>query len=227
MQKGILLIIRIWLYMAKCTKQICMKKLMLGLIALVMSLSSFKGMAQEAEIDFQKAKHETTFGFMTLNGFTSVFRENSAAIFDRNEHFKFFQEVSKNMNYSIVDDGENSGEIKIVNTNDENEFIMLKKISSDASTTKYKVSYSANKKDLINIEEPMILSLNQSNVTVSEWVWWVVSGAVAIVKYCTDDSNLTDACTTAINACTKAGGLPSVKIDKGWFSSSCSVTCTK
>jgi len=204
-----------------------MKKVILGIFALVFCLSSFKGMAQEVQVDFKKAKQETQFGFMMLNGFTSVFQGNSASIFDKGENFKFHQEISTNTNYVIVDDGETSGEIKIANKEDENEFISLVKLSSDASTSKYKVTYSVNNKDLINIDEPMILTLNQPNVTVSEWVWWVVSGAVAIVKYCTDDSNATDACQSAIDNCTKAGGLPSVKIDKGWFSSSCTVTCGK
>ncbi len=45
MQNGILLIIRIQLYRVECTKQICMKKMILGLIVLVMCLSSFKANA--------------------------------------------------------------------------------------------------------------------------------------------------------------------------------------
>lgn len=137
--------------------------------------------------------------------------------FDGQFNFSHYTEFGypNPLNYTIEENGNN---ILILN-NITNESIELSNIKLVNGV--YNFDISGNNKKIVNAK----FSENIETHVSQKCPWCWVAPAVALVIEAIGDATSESDCQTAVNACVKAGGLPSTKIEEGWFGNSCTVTC--
>jgi hypothetical protein len=136
---------------------------------------------------------------------------------------------SGNTNAKLSDDfGKNDSEEITIENSETDEFITISNITLiDDNTARFDALTSSGvilSSIVINHENILYITNNNTSRACPPCVFGVVVLIAEVVIELADD-DLDSNCNAAINACADNGGVPSVQLDEGWFSSSCTVTC--
>lgn len=201
-----------------------MKKFFLKVLPLLfVTLSIATSCSNEANDESTKNQNDSSNLFARIssdNG--SLEFENKTVTINKtgfskyvNDSLKYDFEYIREIDY-IIDETEDVATVS--NIDDNNEFFKIQNFKVEDDKIVFDVLTSDNQ-----LFEGIKYYADSQTLNEAKFCHWCVLVPI-VLEALTDLLNESD-CQTAINACLKAGGLPSTTITSGLFGSSCTVTC--